>query len=46
MICAIPESVGWAIVGALGASAIMMAVALGRIIYRAIRYRVDDDFDM
>ena len=43
MICAIPESVGWAIVGATGVVAVMMAVEVGKTIYRAIKSRVEED---
>jgi hypothetical protein len=45
MICAIPENVGWVMVGAAGAFALMMAVELGKIVYYAIRSRLDDEYD-
>ena len=45
MICAIPENVGWAIVGAMCAFTVMMAAALVKTICLAIRYRLDDEFE-
>ena len=46
MICAIPENVGWAIVGAMSAFTAMMVVALAKTVYLAIRCRVEDEFNV
>lgn len=43
MLCAIPENIGWVIVGAMGMLTAMMAVKVGKIIYIAIRDRLVDN---
>ena len=43
MICAIPESIGWIIVGALGAYTSVAGWMLGKTIYLAIKERLEDD---
>ena len=45
MICAIPENVGWVIVGAMSAFTAMMYWSLGKLIYRAIKSRLDDNYE-
>lgn len=46
MIYTIPENVGWAIVGAMSALTVVMVVAVVKTIYLAIRYRVEDEFNV
>lgn len=46
MICAIPENVGWVLVGAAGAFAVMLAVDLAKTLYQAIKCQVDDEYDV
>ena len=43
LICAIPENVGWMIVGAVGAYASVAGWMLGKTIYKAIKERMEDD---
>ena len=43
MICAIPEKVGWMIVGALGMACTIMGWKVGKLIYIAIKERLEDD---
>ncbi len=43
MICAIPEYIGWIIVGATGAYASVAVWMLGKTIYLAIKERMEDD---
>ena len=45
LIYAIPENVGWALVGAAGAFTVMMAITLGKTIYRAIKCYLDEDYE-
>lgn len=43
MICAIPEEIGWVLVGFVGAFALMMIVKLGKVIVEAVKERLEDD---
>ena len=43
LICAIPEYIGWMLVGALGAYASVAGWMLGRTIYKAIVERFEDE---
>lgn len=43
MICAIPEEIGWVLVGFIGAFALMMIVKLGKVIVEAVKERLEDD---
>ena len=42
LICAIPENIGWVIVGAMGMLAVVMMVKLGKLIVTAIKERLED----
>ena len=42
MICAIPEHIGWMIVGAVGAYASVTGWMLGKTIYTTIKERIED----
>ena len=42
MICAIPESIGWVIVGAVGMFCAVMLVKLGGVIVEAIKERREE----
>ena len=42
LICAIPENIGWVIVGAMGMLAVVMMVKLGKLIATAIKERLED----
>ena len=44
-ICAIPEEIGWALVGASAMLCVVMAVDLGKTIVKAIKERMDEDED-
>lgn len=41
-ICAIPEEIGWAMVGFVACLCVMMAVKLGKLIVRAVRERIEE----
>ena len=43
MICKIPEEIGWALVGFVGAFALMMTIKVGKVIVEAIKERMEDD---
>ena len=43
MICAIPENIGWVIVGAMGMLCVMMMIKLGKMIVQAIKERMGDE---
>lgn len=43
MICAIPENVGWTLVGFTACLCCVMAVKLGKIIVQAIKDRLKDE---
>lgn len=43
LICAIPENVGWMIVGAIGAYTSVVGWMVGKAIYLAIKERMEDD---
>ena len=43
MICAIPEEIGWALVGFVGAFTLMMAIKVGKAILEAIKERMEED---
>ena len=43
MICAIPEEIGWELVGFAGALAFVMAIKVGKMIVEAIKERMEDD---
>ena len=42
MICAIPEEIGWAMVGFVACLCVVMAVKLGKLIVRAVRERIEE----
>lgn len=42
-ICAIPEEIGWAIVGFVACLCVVMAVKLGKLIVRAVRERIEEN---
>jgi hypothetical protein len=42
MICAIPENIGWIMVGAVGMCCVMTLVALGWLCVEAIKERIED----
>lgn len=43
IICAIPEEIGWVLVGFVGAYDLMMVIKLGKVIVKAIKERLEDD---
>lgn len=43
MICAIPEEIGWTLVGFIGAFTLMMAVKVGKVIVEVIKERKEDN---
>lgn len=43
MICAIPEEIGWELVGFAGAFTLIMAIKVGKVIVEAIKERMEDD---
>ena len=43
LICAIPENVGWMLVGAAGALCAMMGWKVGKMIYIAIKERIEEN---
>jgi hypothetical protein len=43
LICAIPENVGWMLVGAVGAYASVAGWMLGKTIYLAIKERIEEN---
>ena len=45
MLCAIPEEIGWVIVGAMGAYAIMWAHKLGKLFVEMWKERHEEDED-
>lgn len=45
MICAIPEEIGWVLVGFVGAFTLMMIIKLGKVIVEVIKERLEDDED-
>ena len=45
-LCAIPEEIGWAIVGFVACLCVMMAVKLGKLIVRAVRERIEEMRDI
>ena len=42
MICAIPEEIGWAIVGFVGVFTLIMAVKVVKVIVEAVKERMED----
>lgn len=42
-LCAIPEEIGWALVGFVGAFTLMLAIQVGKDIVQAIKDRMEDD---
>ena len=42
-ICAIPEEIGWAIVGFVACLCVMMEVKVAKIIVRAVRERIEEN---
>ena len=42
-LCAIPEEIGWAIVGFVACLCVMMAIKLGKLIVRAVREHIEED---
>lgn len=43
MICAVPENIGWVIVGAVGMLCAMMAVKLAKLIIKAIKENKEEE---
>ena len=43
LICRIPDHIGWMMVGALGMACWMMGWKVGKMIYIAIKERMEDD---
>lgn len=43
MICAIPEEIGWAIVGFVGVFTLIMAVKVAKVIVEAVKERMEDN---
>ena len=41
MVCAIPESVGWVIVGGAGMLTLLLVIQTGKMIYKAIKDRIE-----
>lgn len=41
-LCAIPEEIGWAIVGFMACLCVMMVIKLGKLIVRAVRERIEE----
>ena len=42
-ICAIPEEIGWAMVGASAMLCVVMAIDLGKTIVKAIKERMEEN---
>ena len=42
MICSIPENIGWVMVGAVGATAVYLAIAVVLVIRDAIKDRLEE----
>ena len=43
IICAIPEEIGWALVGFRGVFTLIMVAKVGKVIVEAVRGRVEDN---
>lgn len=43
IICAIPENIGWIIVGAVGMLTAIMAYKVGKVVYQAIKDRLTEE---
>ena len=43
MICAIPEEIGWAIVGFVGVFTLIMVVKVVKVIVEAVKERMEDN---
>ena len=43
LICRIPDHIGWMMVGALGMACAVMGRKVGKMIYIAIKERLEDD---
>ena len=43
MICAIPENIGWVMVGAVGMLCAVMLVKLGKVVVEMIKYRIEEN---
>ena len=43
MICAIPENIGWVMVGAAGMLCAVMLVKLGKIVVEMIKNRIEEN---
>lgn len=43
LLCAIPDHIGWMLVGAVGAYASVMGWKVGKLIYDSIKERLEDD---
>jgi hypothetical protein len=43
MICTIPDPIGWMLVGSLGTLCAIMGWKVGKLIYIAIKERLEDD---
>ena len=43
LLCSIPNHIGWMLVGALGMACAVMGWKVGKLIYIAIKERLEDD---
>lgn len=43
ILCAIPEEIGWAIVGFVGVFTLIMAVKVVKVIVEAVKERMEDN---
>ena len=43
MICAIPEEIGWAIVGFVGVFTLIMVAKVVKVIVEAVKERIEDN---
>ena len=43
MICAIPEEIGWVIVGFIGVFTLVMVAKVVKVIVEAVKERMEDD---
>ena len=43
MICAIPENIGWVVVGAVGMLCAVMLVKLGKVVVKMIKNHIEEN---
>ena len=43
ILCAIPEEIGWAIVGFVGVFTLIMVAKVGKVIVEAVKERMEDN---